>query len=84
MTTRNADARTQALSLHGEFPVSPGSIFRSILWLTLALLVGCSHDPNVCKQKYLESGERYFAKEKYREAIIQFSNALQVEAGQKS
>ena len=41
--------------------------------------VGCSHDPNVKKQKYLESGNRYFEKGKYREATIQFSNAIQVD-----
>jgi cellulose synthase operon protein C len=41
------------------------------------LLVGCSRDPNVRKQKYLESGERYFRKGKYREAVIQYLNALQ-------
>lgn len=68
--------------MHGKSALTHGSVFRSILWLTLAsaVLVGCSHDPNVRKQKYLESGERYFAKEKYREAIIQLSNALQVDA----
>ncbi len=32
------------------------------------------------KQKYFESGQRYFQKEKYREAAIQFANALQVDA----
>ncbi len=26
------------------------------------LLTGCARDPNVRKQKYLESGERYFDK----------------------
>ncbi|HET9406822.1 MAG TPA: tetratricopeptide repeat protein [Candidatus Sulfotelmatobacter sp.] len=44
-----------------------------------ALLVGCSRDPNVRKQKYFESGERYFAKGKYREAAIQYANAAQVD-----
>jgi cellulose synthase operon protein C len=43
------------------------------------LFSGCSRDPNVRKQKYLESGDRYFAKGKYREAAIQYSNALQVD-----
>src|ERR1700691_2130162 len=43
-----------------------------------ALLSGCSRDPNVRKQKYLESGERYFDKGQYREADIQFRNAIQV------
>src|SRR3989442_8075272 len=51
-----------------------------ILGLTVSLLTGCSRDPNVRKQKYFESGRRYFEKEKYREAAIQFSNAIQVDS----
>jgi tetratricopeptide (TPR) repeat protein len=47
--------------------------------LITVMLAGCSRDPNVRKQKYLESGQRYFEKEKYREAAIQFQNALQVD-----
>jgi len=43
------------------------------------LLAGCSRDQNVRKQKYLESGERYFDKGQYREAAIQFQNAIQVD-----
>jgi len=45
-----------------------------------ALFTGCSHDPNVRKQKYLESGQRYFDKGQYREAEIQFENAIQVDS----
>jgi|CZLA01.1.fsa_nt_gi tetratricopeptide (TPR) repeat protein len=45
-----------------------------------ALLTGCSRDPNVRKQKYLESGQRYFDKGQYREAAIQFENAIQVDS----
>ena len=45
-----------------------------------ALLTGCSRDPNVRKQKYLESGQRYFDKGQYREAEIQFENAIQVDS----
>src|SRR5580698_5478263 len=41
--------------------------------------IGCSRDPNVRKQKYLESGERYFAKAQFTAASIQFRNALQVD-----
>src|SRR4029077_11168676 len=37
-------------------------------------------DPNVRKQKYFESAERYFEKGKYREAAIQYSNAIQVDS----
>ena len=45
----------------------------------LALLSGCSRDPNVRKQKYMESGQRYYDKGQYREAAIQFQNAIQVD-----
>ncbi|MGP0019204.1 MAG: tetratricopeptide repeat protein [Candidatus Sulfotelmatobacter sp.] len=54
------------------------------LLLTCSLLAaffsGCSRDPNVKKQKYLESGDKYFAESKYREAAIQYSNAIQVDS----
>src|SRR5436309_5967041 len=56
--------------------------FRLFLILALMAIVfsGCSRDPNVRKQKYFESGQRYFEKGKYPEAVIQFSNAIQVDA----
>ncbi len=49
------------------------------LVVSLIVCTGCSRDPNVRKQKYLESGNRYYEAGKYDEAIIQFSNALQVD-----
>lgn len=49
------------------------------LLIALSLSTGCSRDPNVRKQKYLASGQRYMEKGKYQEAAIQFSNALQVD-----
>ncbi len=49
------------------------------LFLSFALLSGCYRDPNVRKQKYLESGQRYSAQGKNREAVIQFSNALKID-----
>jgi tetratricopeptide (TPR) repeat protein len=59
------------------------SVFRLVLslGLTATLLVGCSRDPNVRKQKYLASGQHYFEKGLYREAAIQFKNALQIDSG---
>src|SRR5580692_2045213 len=64
-----------------RFVMRHSSVFRLVLALALiaTLLVGCSRDPNVRKQKYFESGERYFEKAKYREAAIQYSNAIQVD-----
>ncbi|MGB8579331.1 MAG: tetratricopeptide repeat protein [Candidatus Sulfotelmatobacter sp.] len=49
-------------------------------FLITALFTGCSRDPNVRKQKYLESGDRYFAQGKYREAAIQYANAVQIDS----
>lgn len=58
------------------------SLLRGLLLLAVvsAVFSGCSRDPNVRKQKYFESGQRYFQKGKYREASIQFANALQVDS----
>lgn len=47
--------------------------------LTLTLTIGCTRDPNVRKRKYFESGNRYFADKKYREAAIQYQNALKTD-----
>jgi len=49
-------------------------------FLITALFTGCTRDPNVRKQKFLESGDRFFAQSKYREAAIQYSNALQIDS----
>jgi len=46
---------------------------------SLIALAACSRDPNVRKQKYLESGKRYVGKNQYREAAIQFGNAIQID-----
>lgn len=56
---------------------------RAALAGLLALLVlssACSwRNPNVKKQKYLASGQKYFDAGKYQEAAIQFQNAVQVD-----
>jgi tetratricopeptide (TPR) repeat protein len=45
-----------------------------------ALLSGCSsRDPNVKKQKYFKDGMQYLKAEKYREAAIDFENAIQID-----
>ena len=49
------------------------------LFVVVTLLAGCHTDPNVRKQKYLESGKRFSAEGKYREAAIQFSNAVKID-----
>jgi tetratricopeptide (TPR) repeat protein len=48
--------------------------------LFTALFTGCSRDPNVRKQKYLDSGDKYSAEGRYREASIQYLNAIQIDS----
>ena len=51
---------------------------RSLVVILAALtLVSCNRDPNVAKKRYLENGNKYFAKGKYKEASIMYRNALQ-------
>ena len=44
------------------------------------LLNSCSRDPSVVRQKYLDSGNRYFDKGQYRSAAIQYQNAVRVDS----
>lgn len=55
--------------------------FFTVAPVVFALLVtsGCDRDPNVRKRKYLESGKHYEDAGKFKEASIQFSNALKVD-----
>jgi len=57
---------------------------RSFPWIVLITLLAmslssCARDPSVKKQQFLKSGNEYFAKEKYREAAIQYLNAIKVD-----
>lgn len=49
--------------------------------LLMALLLAiaasfCAHDPEVAKQEYVERADRYRKEKKYRDAIIEYRNAL--------
>jgi len=52
---------------------------RSLVCVLAALFVSlsCSRDPKVVARKYIESGNRYFAAGKYKEASLMYRNALQ-------
>ena len=52
----------------------------SLACCLLAVLAGCTRDPNVRKQKYFDSGNKYFSEGKYHEAVIQYSNAIQIDS----
>jgi tetratricopeptide (TPR) repeat protein len=51
---------------------------RWLFVVLIALIAGsaCSRDPNVAKKRYLESGNRYFDRGKYKEASMMYRNAL--------
>ncbi|MGH9560818.1 MAG: tetratricopeptide repeat protein, partial [Terracidiphilus sp.] len=56
-----------------------GFLALTALLVAITVLSGCHRDPEVAKQKYMESGKRYSAQGKWREATIQFSNALKID-----
>ena len=52
---------------------------RKSFWLLLplaALALSCTSDPKVKAQRYLENGNKFFAKGKFREASIMYRSAL--------
>jgi cellulose synthase operon protein C len=40
---------------------------------------GCKGDPNIKKQKFLDSGNKYLENKQFREAAIQYQNAIQLD-----
>ena len=43
------------------------------------LLLSCQRNPAVQKQKFFESGNRYLETERFTEAVLEFSNAVQID-----
>src|ERR1043166_1768029 len=43
----------------------------------LLIVVSCSRDPKAQAQRYLENGNKFFAKAKFKEASIMYRRALQ-------
>ncbi len=56
-------------------------MFKKYLVLALAAicLVSCSRDPNYLKQKYLQSGIKYFDAGRYKEASIMFRKSIEAD-----
>src|SRR2546428_9880459 len=50
-----------------------------LLMVALALTAGCARSPETKKARYLARGDGYFQKEQYREAIIEYRNAMRIE-----
>ena len=53
-----------------------GFLSAALLVLAGTLIAGCQGDPSIRRQRYLESGDRYSSEGKYREASLQYLNAL--------
>src|ERR1700733_11810737 len=49
------------------------------LALTAISLVSCSRDPNYLKQKYLQSGIKYYDAGRYKEASIMFRKSIEAD-----
>jgi tetratricopeptide (TPR) repeat protein len=63
------------------FTVCRLAVCLALLSAVILFSSACSRDPNVRKQKYFDSGQQYFAQGKYREAAIEFFNAIQIDQG---
>jgi tetratricopeptide (TPR) repeat protein len=62
--------------------IPPAGRMVFVLGVALMLLVsGCARSPEAKKARYLSRGDAYFQKEQYREAIIEYQNALRIEQG---
>src|ERR1035438_5524728 len=48
----------------------------AMILVVLVGLTSCDRDPNVVKKRYYESGNKYFDKGRWKEASIQYRNAL--------
>src|SRR5947208_6540834 len=49
------------------------------LLIALVILSGCGRSPEARKARHLERGAKYFSQQQYREAIIEYRNALQID-----
>ncbi len=49
----------------------------ALLLLLAAVLGACNRDPKEASRKYVETGNKYFARQKYKEASIMYRRALQ-------
>jgi tetratricopeptide (TPR) repeat protein len=51
----------------------------AIAFLLALTLVSCRRDPNTAKTHYLESGNKFFDRGRYKEAAIQYQNAIKID-----
>ena len=72
--------RTQPTDSPSHSAGSPRTGLAVLVAVQICLvLAGCLRDPNVRKQKFMEQGDRYFAREKYPEALLTYERAVQID-----
>jgi tetratricopeptide (TPR) repeat protein len=54
-------------------------VVATLMVALMAVLAGCTRNPEAAKRKYLQSGMKYMDQKKYDSAVIQFKKALQVD-----
>ena len=53
------------------------------LLIVLLLLGACARSPEARKARHLDRGDGYFKQQKYREAVLEYTNALRIETGNR-
>ncbi len=51
----------------------------TLVLIPVLIATGCARSPEAKKARYLERGDRYVAREKYREAILEYRNVLRID-----
>src|SRR5438105_15529760 len=51
-----------------------------LLVVAFVAFTGCARSPEAKKARHLERGDRFFAKEQYREAILEYRNVRRIES----
>src|SRR6266446_7908713 len=51
----------------------------ALLLSVLVVVTGCSKSPEAKKTQHLDRGDKYFAKARFREAIIEYKNVVQID-----
>src|SRR4029434_158657 len=54
-------------------------VWTILLAVGLLTVAGCSRSPEAQKARYLERGDKYAAREQYREAILEYRNVLRLD-----
>lgn len=58
-----------------------GSVWISTcLGIVLLFVMGCNRSPAEKKTRHLERGDQYYSQQRYREAVLEYRNALRIES----